>query len=388
MNCKQRPLIIDTRQTNRILLIRLSAIGDVVRTLPALAMIRRRFPRAYIAWVVEERAGDILVGRKDLDEVIVFPRRSLSREATNPLTFFRAVSTVRGFVRDLRERRFDVALDFHGLLKSGLISFFSGAPLRLGFEEGFSREMNHLFSNRHVGLPAQKISRVQRNLAMARALCGPGDAPDVRIEPHGQDRAAVDRLLEKKSTGARPRIIVHPGTSAKTAYKRWDATKFAAAADLILSRHGGEMIITGGPGEEAIVSKTAGSMKHKPVVIDEPLSLRELAALYETADIYIGGDTGTMHISSFVGTPVVAVFGPTDPVENEPYGGTPFRMVRVPSSCSPCRKKRCRRTDCFDGVTPEMVAKAAGDLLAETGRGGRRGRATLPGTTAAVSRAN
>lgn len=371
-SCKQRPLIIDTQEINRILIIRLSAIGDVVRTLPALAMIRRRFPDAFIAWVVEEKAADILVGRKDLDEVILFPRRSLMRQAGNPLTFFHAVSTVCRFVRDLRARRFDVAVDFHGLLKSGLISFFSGAPLRLGFEKGFSREMNHLLSNRRVGLPAEKISRVRRNLVMARALCGRGDPPDVRIEPSREDRAVVDRILKGKIRGDRPRIIVHPGTSPKTAYKRWDAGKFASAADLILSRHGGEMIITGGPGEGTIVSETARSMKHRSVVIDEPLSLRELAALYETADLYIGGDTGTMHISSFVGTPVVAVFGPTDPVENEPYAGTPFRMVRVGSSCSPCRKKSCRRTDCFDGVTPEMVAKAAGDLLTRTGKGGGR----------------
>jgi heptosyltransferase-1 len=339
-----------------------------VRTLPALAMIRRSFPRAYIAWAVEDKAADILVGRKDLDEVIVFPRRTVVRLAKNPLTFCRAVSTLRGFVGDLRAGRFDVAVDFHGLLKSGLISYFSGAPVRLGFEKGASKEMNHLFSNRRVGLPEGKISRFQRNISMAAALCGPGDVPEVRIEPLPEDRAAVARIVAKKSNGARPRIIIHPGTSAKTVYKRWDAEKFARVADLILSRHGGEVFVTGGPGEEAIVSRTTGSMTGRSVAVDEPLSLRELAALYETADLYIGGDTGTMHISSFVGTPVVAVFGPTDPVENEPYPGTPFRMVRVPSSCAPCRKKDCRRTDCFDGVTPEMVAQAAGELLTEAGK--------------------
>lgn len=365
---KQGPFIIDTNKIDRILIIRLSAIGDVVRTLPALAMVRRRFPKAFIAWVVEEKAREILVGRKDLDEVILFPRRSLERQAKNPFTLPRAVSALRRFVRYLRAERFDVALDFHGLLKSGLISYLSGAPVRFGFGKGFDKEMNHLFSNRRVSLPVPKLSRVLRNLELAWALCGREETPDVRIEPSQKDRAAVDRIVKKKSTGDRPRIILHPGTSPKTAYKRWDTRKFAAAADLIVSRHGGEVIVTGGPGEEAVVSETVGCMKHRPVIIDEPLSLLELAGLYETADLYIGGDTGPMHIASFVGTPVVAVFGPTDPIENEPYTGTPFRMVRVPSSCSPCREKSCRRTDCFDGVTPEMVARAAGELLAETGK--------------------
>jgi heptosyltransferase-1 len=360
--------IIDSDKIDRILIVRLSAIGDVVRTLPALAMIRRRFPGAFIAWAVEEKAGEILVGRKDLDEVILFPRRSLVKQARNPLTLFSALSTLYRFIRDLRSQRFDVVVDFHGLLKSALISYLSGAPIRLGFGKGFDKEMNHLFSNRHVSLPVPKLSRIERNLVMAQALCGEGEPPDVRIEPSRENRAAVGRILKKKSTGNRPRIILHPGTSPKTAYKRWDARKFAAAADLIVSRHGGEVIVTGGPGEEAIVSETARWMKQSPTIIDEPLSLLELAGLYETADLYIGGDTGPMHISSFVGTPVVAVFGPTDPVENEPYAATPFRMVRAASACSPCREKTCRRTDCFDGVTPEMVARAAGELLAETGK--------------------
>ncbi len=337
-------------------------------------MIRRRFPGAFIAWAVEEKARDILVGRKDLDEVILFPRRSLVKQAGNPLTLFNALAALYRFVRDLRTQRFDVVVDFHGLLKSGLISYLSGAPVRLGFAKGFDKEMNHLFSNRRVSLPVPKLSRLERNLALARELCGEGEIPDVRIEPSREARAAVGRILKKKSAGGRPRIIIHPGTSPKTAYKRWDPRKYAAAADLIVSRHGGEVIVTGGPGEEAIVSETAHWMKHTPVIIDEPLSLLELAGLYETADLYIGGDTGPMHISSFVGTPVVAVFGPTDPIENEPYTGTPFRMVRVASSCSPCREKSCRRADCFDGVTPEMVAQAAGELLAETGNvGGRWG---------------
>ena len=364
-------MLLPIDSIERILIVRLSAIGDVVRTLPALGMIRKRFPRAYIAWVVEEKAYDILIGETSLDEVILFPRRSLTRKAANPLTFFAAAAEARRFVRHLRDKRFDVALDFHGILKSGIISLFSGAPVRLGFEKGFTKEMNHLFNNYRIGLPTQKMSRIERNLALSRALCGDIDTSTVRLETRGEDRTIIEEILNNSATGKRPRIIVHPGTSEKTAYKRWDAHGFAAAADLIVRRLGGEVIVSWGPGEEAIVLEMVRAMKHRPTLLEGPLSLSALAELYRTADLYIGGDTGTTHISSFVGTPVVVVFGPTDPIENEPYGETPFRMIRVPSACSPCRKKECRRTDCFDRITPEMVADAACDLLGT----GKRARA-------------
>jgi heptosyltransferase-1 len=360
---KRGPLPFPIDNVERILIVRLSAIGDVVRTLVALPMIRARFPKAHIAWVVEEKARDILMYQSALDEVIVFPKKSLLRKAKNPLTLPSAVAQAVRFVRGLRERRFDVALDFHGILKSGIISRLSGAPVRFGYEKGFSKEMNHLFNNRRIGLPARKLSRVERNLALARALCGDAEAPVTRLMTGEKDRAAVRKILAGKAANKRPRIIVHPGTSERTAYKRWDTKKFAAAADLILDRLGGEVIVSWGPGEEAIASAMARSMRHRPLLLPGPLPLATLAELYRTADLYVGGDTGTTHISSFVGTPVVVVFGPTDPIENEPYVKTPFRMVRAASACSPCREKGCRRTDCFDRVTPEMVADAAESLI-------------------------
>ncbi len=350
------------------MIIRLSAIGDVVRTLPALGMVRKRFPKASIAWVVEEKAYPILSGRHDIDEVILFPRQSLTKKVKNPLTVPSAVTEARRFVSSLRLRRFDVALDFHGILKSGLISYLSGAPVRIGFENGFTKEMNHLFNNHRVALPAGKMPRIERNLALSRALCGDITVPDIYIDSGPEEHAAVERTLKGKITGRRPRIIIHPGTSEKTAYKRWDVRGFAAAADLILDRVGGEVIVSWGPGEEAVASTMRRSMRQRATVLPGPLSLPELAQLYRTADLYIGGDTGTTHISSFVGTPVVVIFGPTDPIENEPYRKTPFRMVRVPSSCAPCRKKKCMNADCFEGITPEMVADAAFDLLGHNKR--------------------
>jgi ADP-heptose:LPS heptosyltransferase len=359
---------IDTHTIERILIIRLSALGDVIRTLPAFGLVRKRFPKAYIAWVVEELSAEILARKSDLDEVIVFPKTRIIDGLKHLRTIPGALADIVRFIARVRKNRFQLSLDFHGLFKSGVISFLSGAPLRVGFDKGFSKEMNHLFNNRRVTLPVPKMSRISRNLVLARYVAGDRAVPDVYIETSTEDKTAVDRLERSELLGSRPRIVVHPGTSKKTPYKKWGEEQFARAADLIISRVGGEVIITYGPGEEETALRMKDVMAEQAVLFSEPLTLGCLAELYRRSDLYVGGDTGPMHIASFVKTPVVAVFGPTDPVENEPYTRTPFRMVRAPVPCSPCRKRECTEKICFDGVTPERVADDAVSILTEGGK--------------------
>lgn len=357
---------IDRKKKN-ILIVRLSAIGDVIRVLPSLRLLRERLPNARISWVVEKKACDILGGMKEIDKVILFPKESILKKAKNPLTFFGAVLEAYRFRKELRERSFDIALDYHGILKSGLISYFSGAPERYGFEKGFSKEMNHLFNNRRISLPVPKLSRVTRNLLLTEELTGRADLPETHIETTEEDKRAVDLIEVESLSKKRPRVIVHPGTSPKTIYKRWGAENFAEVADILVSELASEVIITYGPGEEDTAGEVSEAMVNEAVVLDRPLKLRELAELYRRSDIYIGGDTGPMHIASFVGTPVVAVFGPTDPVENEPYVKTPFVMIRKDVDCSPCRKRDCTLGKCFKDITPREVADAAIRLLKAEG---------------------
>ncbi len=354
---------IDKREIERILIIRLSAIGDVIRVLPSLGLLRKRFHKAKISWVVEEAASNILGGMREIDEIIVFPKNRISRKLKNPLTFFCAVSRFLKFSKELRRRSFDVALDYHGLFKSGVISFFSGAPVRLGFAKGFSKELNHLFNNRKIKLPVPKLSRITRNLLLTKELTGVDDVGDVHIGTTAEDRRVADIIEAEYLSGERPRIIVHPGTSPRTPYKRWGADRYAALSDILVSRLKAEVIITFGPGEEDTAGEVKDAMKHGATILDRPMRLRELAELYRRSDVYVGGDTGPMHIASFVGTPVVAIFGPTDPIENEPYVKTPFVMIRRPAACSPCRKRSCTRGDCFEGITPEEVADEVIRLL-------------------------
>jgi len=347
--------------------VRLSAIGDVVRTLPAVSLVRERLPDAHIAWVTESTPAGALAHRDDLDEVIVFPSH-FKMLAKNPLFWPRMVWGFFAFMKDIRARRFDAVLDFHGLFKSGILSFLSGAPERYGYTRSFTRELNFLFNNNRTAPPCEKLSRVRRNLILARFFLGEADdtdIPRVSLNSSDEDRREVDRIEAEVLNGRRPRIIVHPGTSPRTPYKRWQPERFALAADILVRRTGGEVLVTYGPGEEDTARRVVGAMKETGAFLPRKLTLTGLSELFRRADVYIGGDTGPMHVASFSATPVVAIFGPTDRTENEPYPITPYRMVYSETHCAPCRKRTCTKGTCFADVTPEMVADAAMELLGE-----------------------
>jgi ADP-heptose:LPS heptosyltransferase len=346
--------------------VRLSAIGDVIRTLPAVSLIRKRLPNAYIAWVTEEVPAGALSNQDDIDEVIIYSsaiKELLKKPWEKP---WRGVREFKALIKGIRSRRFDMVLDFHGLFKSGVISLLSGAPERYGYTRPFSRELNYLCNNRRVPLPAGRLSRIRRNLVLSRFFLDETDdgvIPEVYLESSDEERREVDRIEAEARSGHRPFIIVHPGTSPRTPYKRWPPEKFAQVADMLIRRTGGEVMVTYGPGEEEIARHVVDAMEEAGALLPRMLSLTGLSDLFRRADVYIGGDTGPMHVASFSGTPVVAVFGPTDRTENEPYPVTPYRMVYAETHCAPCRKRGCTDGLCFAGVTPEMVADAVMELL-------------------------
>ena len=355
-NSKMRPF-------ERILMIRLSAVGDVVRTLPSLSVLRKNFPSSRIAWVVEENASDILVGQPEIDEVIVLPRRAWVQGLVGFRWCYVGRETL-DFIRRLRQARFDLVVDFHGILKSGLISMMSGAEVRLGFDKGFCKEWNHLFSNWRVSLADDRISRFERNLKLLEDFgldtrdCG------VRLHVSAEDRRYAREFLQGHGLLTQyPRVALHPGTSEKTVYKRWFPEAYARLADGLVEDLGASIIVTWGPGERDTAEKVASLMKSPCILSCPTRSLKQLAGIYANCQLYVGADTGPMHIASLMGVPVVGIYGPTDPVVNAPYHGTPFVQVRKDVSCNPCRNLNCERLDCLKAISHEEVLKAAKDLL-------------------------
>jgi lipopolysaccharide heptosyltransferase I len=346
-------------------MIRLSALGDVVRTLPSLAVLRKSFPSARIAWMVEEKSSEIISGQPELDEVIVFPRSAWTKSLISGQWWSLGQELI-GFIKDLHQKRFDLAVDFHGILKSGLVSWMTGAGVRVGFGRGSCKEGNYLFNNLCVTLPNKRISRFDRNL---RLLQGVGlDTRDhgLRLHVSSGDRQYADSFLKKHDLlGPSPLVAIHPGTSEKTRYKRWFPEEYARVADGLVAERGASIIVTWGPGERETAERVQSLMRSPCVVSCPTKSLKQLAGIYRHCHLYIGSDTGPMHIACLMGVPVVAIYGPTDPVVNAPYDGTPSAQVRGDVPCSPCRDRNCKKLDCLRAVGHEEVFKAAMDLLGE-----------------------
>jgi len=354
----------------RILVIRLGALGDVLRTLPAVAALRSLHPEARLVWLVEPAAAGAVALSPAVDDVLVLPRPAL--EAALRRGRLDRLGRILGpFLRSLRAGRFDLVVDFHGLLKSGLLARASGAPVRVGYAPPFAREGSALFSTHRASLGAERRSRFERNAGLVTFLGGSVDeAARAFLDVPSAARDRMARALEGGPAG----VVLHPGTSAGTPYKRWDPARFGRLAKQLAERAGSPCLVTAGSdaGEAAlartVVARSDGAARLAPPTT----GIADLAALVASAPLFVGADSGPLHLAALVGTPVVQILGPTDPVENAPWPGTPHRVVRVPVPCSPCRRG-CAAASCMAAVTVEQVAGAAHALL-----DGRRSAAASP----------
>ncbi len=331
----------------------------MVRTLPAASVLRAAYPHARLTWLVEPPAASLLEELSWLDEVLVFPRPELRRA----LVGARLPSLVRDagrLVRSLRDRHFDLVVDFHSILRSGVLSWLSGAPRRVGYAPPFGREGAHWFATELARLSPRRQSRFDRNEALVRYL-----GLDQAMEPRPLAVSPARLELARKALGPGPApVALHPGTSDGTAHKRWTPEGYGALARA-LAEDGTPSIVTCGPARDdrafadAVIEAAGGAARAAPTTA----SLLDLAAVFQASRLYVGGDTGPLHVASLVGTPVLQLMGPTDPIENQPFGETPSRRVRVQIGCNPCRRG-CAAAACMRAIHPDAVIQAARGLLA------------------------
>jgi len=347
----------------RLLIIRLGAIGDVVRTLPALRAIRHRLPRAEISWLVEEGSRDLLEGHPDLDRVILLPRRQFSRELKRPWQLHRGLGRLGGLLRRLRDEKFDAVFDLHGLLKSGLVALASGAPVRFGFPPELCREGSHRFLTHPLPVPRNVKNRVDRLFHMLRAAgIEPRPQAGTGIMPREEDLARADDFLTQiVPDGSRGVAVCAVGSSTQQPWKRWPVARFAGLATALTDRLPLEVVLTWGPGEKETAQEVIEAAGRPPHLHLAPsFKLMELAALLQRCRLFIGGDSGPMHLAAAMGAPVVGIFGPTDPELNRPLAPGGFRAVYPPDiDHDALTKQQLRRAVRMDTLEVEPVLEAA-----------------------------
>jgi lipopolysaccharide heptosyltransferase I len=346
----------------KFLILRLSAVGDVIRTLPAVKTLKECFPSSTITWIVEEPSRVFLESQPEIDEVILFPRKRWAQGMKSLTETWGTIGEMWGLIRRLQKGKFDVALDFHGILKSGVLSLVSGSPKRIGYDRRSTKEGNFLFSNVKVKLPKEKISRFERNLALLKGVALETKELKCGLHIPPEDREYVASFFKASSASMRrPLIAIHPGTSTKALFKRWSPDQYARLADQLSQELHATVLFTWGNGELEWVEGIRKGMSNPSLLGPKTDSLTQLGEVYRHCDLYIGGDTGPMHVASLMGIPAVVIYGPTDPTENEPIGN--HIKVRKEVGCNPCHEYSCKELFCIKAISADEVFKATQEIL-------------------------
>ena len=340
----------------RILMVRLSSIGDVVHTLPVLSALRRRFPDATIDWLVETRHKDVLVSNPDVTELVEVDTFRWRKRLLSPSTW-KAISRS---IRAIRKREYDVVLDLQGTIKSSVAARLARSERHVGFATRALKEKPaSLFYSEKVhvnGAPKHIIDRQLRLLASLDIETDERSFPIV--VPEEMERAAAEAL---DGLGLHEFVILNPGASWVT--KRWDPDKFGALAVAIENEFKLPSLVIWGPGEEEIarrIVETSGDM----ATLAPPTGVRDIIPYIRRARLFVSGDTGPLHLASAFGVPVVGIFGPTDPARNGPFGDGDI-VVWKDVPCGPCYKHRCPGygTVCMTSIGVENVLEAVRERL-------------------------
>jgi predicted lipopolysaccharide heptosyltransferase III len=346
----------------KVLLIRLRLIGDVVFTTPAVAAVRRAFPDAHITYLVEHGAAPVLNHNPHIDHLVVADRPRGVRRLLYDVTL----------ARRLRASRFDLVIDFHGGPRSAWLAWATGARQRIGYAVPGRRWMytTTVPWSRALVPPRHSVEN-QWDLLTPLGIAPPDRSRDpVEMAEDRSANAAVGVRLAGAGVPPNARIVVMH-VSAGNPFRRWPAERFAEVAATLAREDGARrIIITSGPSEHEAADRIAAAAQARAadaaarIVRCGEFGLAELRALVARAALYIGGDSGPLHVASATQTPIVALFGPTLPERSMPWRDPAVASIAVdagPLPCRPCHQRHCVPGDfrCLTGITPEQVLAAA-----------------------------
>ncbi|MGL5271030.1 MAG: glycosyltransferase family 9 protein [Selenomonadaceae bacterium] len=335
-----------------ILVVKLSAIGDVIHALPVSYAIKESFPEAKVTWVVEPPAYDLLTNNPYIDEIILFEKKKFKS-----LRGF--MKQIGPFKRKLQREKYDVVLDLQGLFKSAAIAWLSHAKLKFGCAN--MREGSNKISQPVIG-PNAGGHIVERYLDVVRKIGCQVQQVVFPMEITEREADIAIRLMKQAGADINNRyVVLAPG--ANWPNKRWPTKFFAQVADWLYNKNIIPVVIGGGVVDERLAGEIASGAEIPPVNLVGKTTLKQLAYIIKNAQAVIGGDTGPVHLAAGLNIPVTMLMGPTDANRNGPYGQTE-NALEVDCDCRYCWKRECRlQRDCLEQISVQRVIDKLQQLL-------------------------
>ena len=374
-------LALRSADFSRILLIKPSALGDVVHTLPVLVKLRARYPRARIDWLITPENAEVVRYHPALSNVVLFARRDFSKRGRR----WRAFLSFFDLLKQIRSAKYELIIDMHGQVRSAFFALISGARVRIGFDRpvkrGLTVSAEHDLKNipshgwrgaregswiaytHRIPIPTLDVHAIDRYLWVAPLLGLDDNPPDLTIHLSPQATSKVNRLLEEQGvTVSKPLVVLVPGTIWET--KHWTIEGFAGVARQFLQD--GFAVALAGTMRDQQRCRQIAAAAPGTCDLSGKTTPADLAALIRRAEVAVTNDSGSMHVAASLGKPMVSVFGPTNPVHIGPYE-RPESVVRVDLPCSPCNYRRLSQCPfdhaCMKQVTSAMVVERVRKIL-------------------------
>ena len=327
----------------KILLIQLRRIGDVLMCTPALRALRVNLPKSYIAFITEKESSDILTLNPYLDEVIVLEREKYR----NPFYSLQKI-------RQIRKKRFDLVIDFLGNPRSAYLSFLSGAKQRVGFNLPWRR----FFYNMIVKSDQRPQYAAAHKLNALQALGIESSDPKLDFIIADKADTFAERFFGENGLDQSNLNISFSPTSRRH-FNRWHLERFARLADWLISRFRARIVLVWGPGERKVVEKVRDLMKEDPIICWETENLFQLGAILRGCDLHIGNDNGTKHIAVALGKPTITIYGPHDPRSWTYPDSSRHKSLKKKVDCPQCNKikHKCTELSCLNLITVEDVQR-------------------------------
>ncbi len=336
----------------RVLAVRLGAIGDVTQALAFASALKESRPEVFLGWAVHPLAAPLVQGHPCVDRVHLWQRAE-------------GLGGFARLVREIRGERYELAVDLQRIQKSALLARLSGAPRVLGFDRARTKERSWVWTRERIPPREHARPMVLQYLEFASYLGAEAAVPRLVFPRDDAAEGWAAALVEE--LGAAP-VLVNLGATKPA--NRWLPERFGQLARALQRELELPICLTGGPGDRATAERAKEECRDTPLRdLAGQTTLRQLVALARRARLFIGCDTGPMHIAAAVGTPVIALFGPADPARTGPWGEG-HRIVRVPPWCAPCNRKTCNqpRHACMEDISVSLVLEAARERLAALAR--------------------